>query len=85
MKRATNDLVRRLDQRWDVDMKLHVDKGTDALYLRLDDSTIVESEEVSPGIVLDYSESGEVVGVGVLHLSRRSSRMKLSTLEFETT
>lgn len=67
------------------DMKLHVDKGTDALHLRLDDSTIVGSEEVSPGIVLDYSESGEVVGVEVLHLSRRSSRMKLSTLEFETT
>ena len=65
-------------------MKQHVDKGTDALYLRLNDSTIVESEEVSPGIVLD-SESGEVVGVEVLHLSRRSSRMKLSTLEFETT
>ena len=30
-------------------MKLHVDKEADALYLRLDDSTIVESEEVSPG------------------------------------
>ena len=30
-------------------MKLSVDKEADALYLRLDDSTIVESEEVSPG------------------------------------
>ena len=47
------------------------------------DSTIAESEEVSPGIVLDYSDSGEVVGVEVLHLSRRSSKVKLSTLEFE--
>ncbi len=64
-------------------MKLHVDKSADALYLRLDDSTIAESEEVSPGIVLDYSDSGEVVGVEVLHLSRRSSKVKLSTLEFE--
>lgn len=66
-------------------MKLHVDKEADALYLRLDDSTIVESEEVSPGVVLDYNESNELVGVEMLHLSKRSSDIKWSTLEFETT
>ena len=33
-------------------MKLNVDKEADALYLRLDDSHIVESEEFSPGVVL---------------------------------
>ena len=43
-------------------MKLNVDKEADALYLRLDDSPVVESEEVSPGVVLDYNESNEVVG-----------------------
>ena len=59
-------------------MKLNVDKEADALYLRLDDSPIVESEEVSPGVVLDYNESNEVVGVEMLHLSKRSSRMNLS-------
>ena len=37
-------------------IKLNVDKEADALYLRLDDSPIVESEEVSPGVVLDYNE-----------------------------
>ena len=65
-------------------MKLHVDKEADALYLRLDDSTIVESEEVSPGVVLDYNESNEVVGVELLHLSKRSTSLNLSALEFET-
>ncbi len=65
-------------------MKLHVDKEADALYLRLDDSTIVESEEVSPGVVLDYNASNEVVGVELLYLSKRSSNLKLSTLQFET-
>lgn len=49
-------------------MKLSVDKEADALYLRLDDSPIVESEEVAPGVVLDYNESNEVVGVEMLHL-----------------
>ena len=66
-------------------MKLHVDKEANALYLRLDDSTIVESDEVSPGVVLDYNESNELVGVEMLHLSRHSSNIKWSSLEFETT
>ena len=65
-------------------MKLNVDKEADALYLRLDDSPIVESEEVSPGVVLDYNESKEVVGVEMLHLSKRSPRLNLSALQFET-
>ena len=65
-------------------MKLIIDKQTDALHLLLDDSTIVESEEVSPGIVLDYNESNEVVGVEMLHLSKRSSTIDLSALEFRT-
>ena len=65
-------------------MKLHVDKEADALYLRLDDSAIIESEEVSPGVMLDYNESNEVVGVEMLHLPKRSASLNLSTLEFET-
>ena len=52
-------------------MKLHADKKADALYLRLDDSAIVESEEVSPGVVLDYNEADEVVGIELLYLSKR--------------
>ena len=65
-------------------MKLNVDREADALYLRLDDSPIIESEEVSPGVVLDYNESNEVVGVEMLHLSKRSSELNLSAKQFET-
>ena len=65
-------------------MKLTVDKESDALYFQIDDSTIVESEEVSPGIVLDYNESNEVVGIEMLRLSQRSSAVDLSALEFTT-
>ena len=64
-------------------MKLHVDKEADVLYLRLDDSAIVESEEVSSGVVLDYNESNEVMGVEMIYLSKRSSNLSLSVLEFE--
>lgn len=66
-------------------MKLHVDKEADALYLRLDEAAIIGSEEISPGVVLDYNDANEVIGVELLHLSKRSSTLNLSTLEFETT
>lgn len=65
-------------------MKLNVDKKADALYLRLDNSRIVESEEVSPRIVLDYNEANEFVGVEMHHLSKRSSEIDLSDLQFES-
>ena len=65
-------------------MKLNVDTEADALYLRLDDSVIVQSEEVSPGVVLDYNEANEVVGVEMLRLSKRSPGLNLTDLHFET-
>ena len=53
-------------------MKLVVHEENDALYLRLDDSKIVDSEEVSDGIILDYNAEGKVVGFEVLYISQRS-------------
>ncbi len=64
-------------------MRLNVDKKADALYLRLDDSPIVESEEVPPAVVLDYNPSNKVGGVELLRLSKRSAELNLSALPFE--
>jgi len=64
-------------------MRLHVDKEADALYLRLDDSKIVGSEEVAPGVVLDYNEQNAVVGIEMLYLSKRTPKLKTTALEFE--
>ena len=65
-------------------MKLHIDKEADALYLRLDDSKIIESEEVSPGVVLDFNEDNQVVGIELLHLSRRSPQLNFKELQYQT-
>jgi uncharacterized protein YuzE len=64
-------------------MKLKVDQEADALYLRLDDSKIVESEEVQPGVVLDFSEAGEVVGIEILRLSKRVPKMNLRDFQYQ--
>lgn len=65
-------------------MKLKVDQEADALYLRLDDSLIVDSEEVSPGVVLDYNEQNQVVGVEILGLSKRAPSLNPRELQFRT-
>lgn len=65
-------------------MRLTVDTTADALYLRLDDSEIVESVEVAPGVVLDYNRANDVVGIEMLQLSARSQTFDASKLHFET-
>jgi len=65
-------------------MKLKIDKKTDALYFRLDDGMIIESEETSPGIILDYNENNEVIGIEILNLSRRTEKINLDSLLYET-
>jgi uncharacterized protein YuzE len=52
-------------------MKLKVDHQSDALDFRLTDEAIFESEEVQPGVILDFDEQGRVVGVETLALSSR--------------
>lgn len=64
-------------------MRLKVDKKADALYLRIDESKIVDSEEVSPGIILDYNDRKQVVGVEILRLSRRIAKKQIRDLQVE--
>ena len=65
-------------------MRLKVDKKIDALYLRLDESKIIDSEELSPGIILDYNDKNEVIGIEILNLSKRSNKINLDSILYET-
>ena len=65
-------------------MRIKVDKESNALYFRLDENKIVESEEVRPGVILDFDENEMVVGVEFLNISTRATKEELSTLQFQT-
>ena len=65
-------------------MRIKVDKYSDALHFRLDESRIVESEEVRPGVILDYDKDDRVVGVEFLGVSTRATKEELSSLQFQT-
>jgi uncharacterized protein YuzE len=64
-------------------MKVRFDEKADALYLRLDESKIVESEEVQPGIVLDFNDRNQVVGIEIRGIRDRVPLANLRQMQFE--
>ena len=64
-------------------MKLKIDREADALYLTLDESEAVESDEVSPGIIVDYNADNNAVGIEMLYLSKHTTKLDMSRLFFE--
>ena len=66
-------------------MKLKVDRKNDALYLRLDEDAIIESEEVISGVILDFDKEKKVVGIEILDISKKVNPDRLKVLQYETT
>ncbi len=64
-------------------MRLTIDREADALYLQLGESEIVGSEQVSDGVVLDYSKDEAVVGIEIWGLSKRAPGIDYSSLHYE--
>jgi len=59
-------------------MKLHYYPETDSLYIELAERPSSDSQEVAPGVVLDFDVAGGLVGIDVDHAS---SVVDLSRLE----
>ena len=59
-------------------MKFHYYPDTDSLYIDLSDKPSTDSTEVAPGIILDFDENGQLVGIDIDHASKVAN---LSTLE----
>lgn len=64
-------------------MRLRFDEAADALYPRLDDSRIAESDEVQPGVILDFNEENQLVGIEILGVKERVPLANLKQIQFE--
>ena len=64
-------------------MRVHFDEKADALYLRLDDSKVMDSEEVRPGVVLDFNDQNQVVGIEIRKVKERVPLANLRQMQFE--
>ena len=52
-------------------MKIKYDKETDIVYISLSSLKIAESDQEKPGIILDYSDNGQIVGIEILNASSK--------------
>jgi len=61
-------------------MKFQYYPETDSLYIEFSDKACEDSDEVAPGVVLDFDAEGHVVGIDIDHASKI---VDLSKLEAE--
>ena len=61
-------------------MKLHYYPDTDSLYIDLNSRPSADSREVADGLVVDFDDEGNVVGIDIEHASQK---LDLRTLETE--
>ena len=54
-------------------MKIKYDKDVDVLYIEFVNDKVAESDEEKKGIIIDYNDKGNIVGIEVLNAS---SKMK---------
>jgi len=52
-------------------MKLNYYPDTDSLYIDLSEKSSVDSREISEGIVLDYDDAGNLVGIDIDNASTK--------------
>jgi len=64
--------------------KLKVDQQADALYLTLGEAPASRTDEVSPGVLVDYDDQDRVVGIETLCLAKRGPDVDLRRLLFES-
>jgi uncharacterized protein YuzE len=51
-------------------MKVRYDRETDILTIVLRDESVSESDEVRPGVIVDFGADGNVVGLEILEASK---------------
>ena len=62
-------------------MKIEYDQQADAMYIRLRAGTVVESEEIRPGVVFDYDVEDKLLGIEMLDMSERTDNPCELTME----
>ena len=77
MVRYDVEKLEEVERREESVMRLLFDEKAEAIYLRLDDTKIIDSEEVRPGVVLDFNEHNRIVGIELLNLKDRVPRVDL--------
>lgn len=52
-------------------MKIEYDKDVDAIYIQILNEPVIESEEVAPDIIIDFTADNKIAGIEILNASKR--------------
>lgn len=55
-------------------MKFSYDKKIDALYIRFNEKPVIDSDQVSDNIIIDYDKSGRIIALEILDASRKMAK-----------
>jgi len=61
-------------------MKISYDPKYDVMYIKFSDAKIADTVEVDEGIIIDYGEHGEIVGIEIINASVRIKPKPLSEI-----
>lgn len=64
-------------------MRIRYDEKSDALYIRFGEERCYESDEIKEGLILDYDQSGNIIGIEILDASDYLKADELSTVHFD--
>jgi uncharacterized protein YuzE len=54
-------------------MKIEYSKKADAIYVYFKEDFVASSKEIEDGVVIDFDENGQLIGIEVLDVSQRFS------------
>ena len=53
-------------------MNISYDSVADAIYIKISSGNVLESKAIKEGIIVDYIEDGEIIGLEILDYSKRN-------------
>jgi uncharacterized protein YuzE len=65
-------------------MNIQFDSDVDALYMRLAEGEIIDSDTIEPDVVYDYDADDRVVGVELLRVSANLPELALKAFPFRS-
>ncbi len=64
-------------------MKIEYSKEADAIYVYFKEAFVAKSKEIEDGVVIDFDEKGQLIGIEVLDVSQRFSLADIVNVDRE--
>jgi len=64
-------------------MKIEYSKEADAIYVYFKEDFVAKSKEIEDGVVIDFDEKGQLIGIEVLDVSQRFSLSDIVNINIE--